>query len=134
MSSKRIYKTRTFGRWSRKILADAALYTAAREIEAGQFEADLGGGVCKKRIARPGQGKSGSSRVLAAKQSPIAIIFLAGREKSEPGSDFTSAEVDAAKIVAKSLDKADQARLDKLVLAGALTEIGNEEKCDEDEC
>lgn len=134
MSSKRIYKTRTFGRWSKKILADSALCIAAREIEAGRFEADLGGGVCKKRIPLPGQGKSGSSRALAAKQSPIAIIFLAGREKRAPGSDFTDEEVDFAKTVAKGLEKADQARLDKLILDGALTEICNEEKYDEVEC
>lgn len=70
---------------------------------------------------------------MVAKQSPIAIIFLAGREKSAPGSDFTDMEVDFAKTVAKGFEKADQARLDRLILDGALTEICNEEKCGEGE-
>ena len=76
MSSKRVFKTRTFARWAKRILADEALCRAAREIEAGQFEADLGGGVCKKRVAIAGQGKSGSTRTLVAKQNATAIIFI----------------------------------------------------------
>jgi len=35
-------------------------------MQAGLYEADLGGGLLKKRIARPGQGKSGGYRTLVA--------------------------------------------------------------------
>jgi hypothetical protein len=38
--------------------------------------------VCQKRIALAGQGKSGGTRTLVAKQHAFAIIFLVGREKS----------------------------------------------------
>lgn len=54
---KRVFKTKTFDRWVRKVLSDLLLYEAAQQIEQGLFEADLGGGVCKKRIGIPGQGK-----------------------------------------------------------------------------
>ncbi len=123
MPSKRVFKTRTFARWAKRLLADEALCSAAREIEAGRFEADLGGGVCKKRVALAGQGKSGSTRTLVAKQNAYAIIFLAGREKSDPGNDFSINEVNTAKIVAKGLEKADGERLTDLAGNGSLVEI-----------
>jgi hypothetical protein len=122
---KRIFKTKTFSRWARKVLSDSALCQAAREIEQGLFEADLGGGVCKKRIALPGQGKSGSSRTLVAKKHKDAIFYLAGREKSDPGSDFSEQEVDAAKIIGEALQAADAAKLEELVRADVLKEICN---------
>ncbi len=122
---KRVFKTKTFSRWARKIVNDAALCEAAREIEQGLFEADLGGGLCKKRIALPGQGKSGSSRTLVAKKHKDAIFFLAGREKSQPGSDFSDQEVDAAKIIAASLQAADAPKLAQLITAEILKEICN---------
>ena len=81
MNQKRVFKTKTFARWARKVLNDELLCKAASEIERGEFEAGLGQGVCKKRIALPGQGKSSSTRSLVAKQHASAIFFLAGREK-----------------------------------------------------
>lgn len=123
MCAKRVFKTKTFARWAKKILSDAALCDAAREIEQGIFEADLGGGVCKKRVAIPGQGKSGSARTLAAKKNAIAIIFIVGREKNEPAGDFSESEELAAKGVAKGLEKVDSAKLDDLVEKGVLIEI-----------
>lgn len=65
--AKRVFKLKTFGRWARKLVTDEALCAAAREIEQGIFEADLGGGVCKKRGAVASKGKSGSTRTLVAK-------------------------------------------------------------------
>ena len=120
---KRVFKTKTFSRWARKALSDFALCQAAREIEQGLFEADLGSGLCKKRIALSGQGKSGSSRTLVAKRHKDAIFFLAGREKSQPGSDFSDQEVEAAKIIAAGLQAANVQKLDELLAAEILKEI-----------
>ncbi len=83
---KRVFKTKTFDRWAKKLLNDEALCRAAREIEQGLFEADLGGGICKKRVAIAGMGESGGTRTLVAKQHSAAIFFLLGREKSAPGA------------------------------------------------
>jgi hypothetical protein len=41
-----VSKTESFDRWARDVIADEALWRAAKEIDAGQFEADLGQGVC----------------------------------------------------------------------------------------
>ena len=116
-------KTKTFDRWARKIIGVIELCNAAREIERGVYEADLGGGVCKKRIPLPGQGKSGGIRTIVAKKNKEAIIFIVGREKSYPGSDFSNVEQEAATIIAKSFEKADRNRLWTLVKAGILKEL-----------
>ena len=122
---KRVFKTKTFDRWARKVVSDLLLCQAASEIEQGLFEADLGGGVCKKRVAVPGQGKSGSTRTLVAKKHKDAIFFLAGREKSQPGSDFSDKEVDATKIIASGLQAANAQKIDELLAAEILKEICN---------
>lgn len=123
MRTKRVFKLKTFGRWARKLVTDEALCIAAREIEQGIFEADLGGGVCKKRVAIAGKGKSGSTRTLVAKKHERAIFFLVGREKSEPGSDFSGKVIDAAKLVAKGLEHASVEKLAEMIDAGTMEEI-----------
>jgi hypothetical protein len=120
---KRVFKTKTFDRWARKVVSDALLCEAARQIEQGVFEANLGGGVCKKRVAIPGQGKSGSTRTLVAKKHQDAIFFLAGREKNAPGTDFSDKEVEAAKIIAHVLENVPPNKIDELLTAKILKEI-----------
>ena len=128
--TKRVFKTKSFDRWSRGVIADAALVRAAREIEAGQFEADLGQGVCKKRVAIPGHGKRGAARVLVAKRHREALIFLFGREKHDPGPDFPDALLSAAKTLASALQRQSIDTLDSLAAAGELKEIRG--ACEED--
>lgn len=52
-------------------------------------------------------------------------FFLAGREKSQPGSDFSDKDVDATKIIASALQAADAQKLDELLAAEILKEICN---------
>lgn len=126
MPSKRVFKLKTFSRWAKKIVSDETLCAAAREIEQGQFEADLGGGVCKKRIAVSGRGKSGSTRTLVAKKHERAIFFLVGREKSEAGSDFADKVIDTAKLIAKSLESVSADRMTEMLDDGTIEEICND--------
>lgn len=79
-----IYKTRWFNRWSRKQrLNNASLCNAVREITEGLYEADLGGGLLKKRVARAGQGKRGSFRTLIATNMGDLWFFVYGFAKNE---------------------------------------------------
>lgn len=128
MSKKRVFKTKTFARWAKKLLTDSVLCVAAREIEAGVYEADLGQGVCKKRIALSGAGKSGGTRTIVANQNAEAIIFIVGREKNEPGPDFSDVTVEAAKIIGSGLNKQPIAGLEEMAAAGSLKEICNVKK------
>jgi hypothetical protein len=61
----RVFKNKAFVRFARKAeIGDAALCEAIRDAERGLIAANLGGGVIKQRVARPGQGKSGGFRTL----------------------------------------------------------------------
>ena len=80
----RVFKTRHFSRWLCKTaLTDSALCAAVTEMAAGLVDADLGGGVFKKRVALPGKGKSGSARTLVATQKGKRWFFVFGFEKNE---------------------------------------------------
>jgi hypothetical protein len=82
-----VYKTRWFKRWAQKQgLDDLSLCAAVWEMVAGLYDADLGGGLVKKRIARPGKGKSGGFRTLIATNKGDRWIFVYGFPKSERGN------------------------------------------------
>ncbi len=98
-----IYKTRWFDRWARKQnLSTPTLCEAVREMEAGLYEADLGGGLLKKRIARPGQGKSGGFRTLVATNKGSRWFFVFGFSKNAR-SNIDKDEEDALKKLAAHL-------------------------------
>ncbi len=63
----RILKRKDFARWQvGEKLPDAALCKAVQEMESGLVDADLGGFLYKKRVARPGAGKSGGKALQFA--------------------------------------------------------------------
>ena len=81
---RRILKTKAFTRWARKVsLREAALCGAIQEMVDGSIDANLGGGVLKKRIALPGMGKSGGTRTLVATNKGSRWYFVFGFEKNE---------------------------------------------------
>ena len=76
-------------------------------------------GVVKKRVAYPGKGKSGGARLLVAQRMKGFIIFLVGRDKSDPGSDFTREQDDATKELALAYEKLDSTELERVMRSGA---------------
>ncbi|MCW5593641.1 MAG: type II toxin-antitoxin system RelE/ParE family toxin, partial [Burkholderiales bacterium] len=84
MPDRRVFRTRTFSRWSRRIgLSDDALCEAIEEMARGLIDADLGGHVVKKRVAIPGQGKRGGARTLVATRLADRWFFVYGFRKNE---------------------------------------------------
>lgn len=80
----RLYKLKAFARFQRREqIADRALANAVRRAENGLVDADLGGGLIKQRVARPGQGKSGGFRTIVAYRRGDRAVFLYGFAKSE---------------------------------------------------
>ena len=80
----RLYKLKAFARFQRRErIADKALGKAVRSAEAGLVDADLGGGLIKQRVARPGRGKSGGFRTIIAYRRGARAVFLFGFAKSE---------------------------------------------------
>ncbi|MFJ3483954.1 type II toxin-antitoxin system RelE/ParE family toxin [Pseudomonas sp. NPDC090202] len=78
-----VLKRRDFARWQvSEDLSDGALCNAVREMESGLIDADLGGCLYKKRIARTGSGKSAGYRTLLSARSGDRYVFLFGFAKS----------------------------------------------------
>lgn len=98
-----IYKTRWFDRWAKKNGVDTPmLCKAVREMQSGLFDADLGGGLVKKRVARPGEGKSGGYRTLVATNKGDRWVFVFGFPKSVR-SNIDRDEEEALKKLANHL-------------------------------
>jgi hypothetical protein len=61
----RILKTAWFVRFAHgENISDDLLREAVRKAERGQIDAQLGGGVIKQRMPKPGQGRSGGFRAI----------------------------------------------------------------------
>jgi len=120
---KRVLKTRHFSRWMRKTaLSDKDLLAAVAEMEAGLIDADLGGGVIKKRVALPGRGKSGSVRVLVATRRSDRWFFVFGFEKNQRAS-VADNELEALQNIARDLLRLTNVQMDTAIAEGSLEEI-----------
>jgi len=83
----RIFKNIWFTRFADKEgITDGELKEAVNRLEAGQSDADLGGGVFKVRVARSGEGKSGSYRVILFFKREERTFFVYGFAKSDRGN------------------------------------------------
>jgi hypothetical protein len=121
-----IYMTRLFARWARKQgLDDKALAKAVREMSRGLFEANLGGNLFKKRIARQGGGKSGGYRTIVASKLKGRWFFLYGFAKNER-DNIEAAEELALKELASVLLNMPAADLDKALKAKELAEVDHD--------
>jgi hypothetical protein len=79
-----VLKTKTFARWAKRAgVTDQALRDAVSEMTQGLIDAQLGGGVIKKRIAATGRGKRGGYRVILASNLGDRWIFMFGFAKNE---------------------------------------------------
>jgi hypothetical protein len=80
----RIFKVSWFTRFAVKEgISDSELKDIVDNVlEKDQAEADLGGGVYKVRVARPGKGKSGGYRVIVLFKSGRLTFFVYGFAKS----------------------------------------------------
>ena len=119
----RIFKTRHFARWMRKTeLTDLALCEAVAEMAQGLLDADLGGGVVKKRVALPGRGKSGGARTLVATNKGSRWFFVFGFEKNDR-ANISDSELEALQDLAHDLLARTESQLDLAVQECALEEI-----------
>ena len=128
MTIKRVFKTRYFKRRQRKIgLADVALCQAVTEMEQGLVDANLGGGVIKKRVALPGRGKRGGARTLVATNRGDRWFFVFGFEKNER-ANITAEELEGLQEIAKQLLGRTPDQLDEAVRDGSLQEICHDQE------
>jgi hypothetical protein len=127
-----VYATKDFARFARKAgLHDTKLVQAAKDVAAGKFDADLGGGVYKQRVARDGEGKSGGFRTIIVFKIGGHSFFAHGFAKSEK-ANVSAKELKALKRLANLLLGYADAELVAAKSAGELVEVidsgGNEQK------
>jgi len=83
----RIFKHKWFQRFAKKEgITDSELREIVKQLEKGQFYADLGGGLYKMELARKGEGKRGGYRALVVFKSEFRVFFLFGFPKSKIGN------------------------------------------------
>ncbi len=119
----RVFKNAWFSKFAGKEkISDEALYEAVKRAEAGLIDADLGGGVIKQRVARPGSGKSGGFRTLVFFRAGSRAVFAFGFAKNDQANIGARDErelKDAAKIVLGLSEE----MMDRQVTAGKFEEV-----------
>ncbi len=128
MGKPRVFKTRWFQRFARKEqMRDAVLLEAVARAEKGQVDADLGGGVIKQRIARPGQGKSGGYRTIILFRQGERAVFVYGFAKSER-ANIDADEEKQFKQAARHVLRLTEKQLAELVNDGDFVEVKGHEQ------
>jgi len=108
-------------------VSDEALREAIERAERGLIDADLGGGIIKLRVARPGKGKSGGYRMIVAYRIHDRAIFVFGFAKSEQ-ENIGPEDLKTAKDIASELLAATDDQLDAAVAAERILEIPDDHK------
>ena len=119
----KVFKNAWFGRFARKEeISAAALWDAVERAENGQIDADLGGGVIKQRIARPGESKSKGYRSIILFRKDKLSFFVYGFSKSELGNIREDEEAQFKKMAKYVLSLTD-VQLSELVANGQFEEV-----------
>ncbi|GLE67578.1 hypothetical protein VNPA110517_14110 [Pseudomonas aeruginosa] len=119
----RVLKRKDFARWQAgEKLPDAALCKAVQEMESGLIDADLGGFLYKKRVARSGGGKSGGYRTLLSARIGSRYVFLHGFPKSDK-ANITQDEKKALQFAGKVFLELSAEALSKALHSGVLLEV-----------
>jgi hypothetical protein len=124
----RIFKNKPFERFAHKAkLEDEILRKAVADAERGLVDADLGGGVIKQRIARPGGGKSGGFRTIILFRLGERAFFVHGFAKNEQ-NNIRDDELAAFKMLAAEMLGYDEAALARAIETGTLSEVVEDDK------
>lgn len=119
----RIFKNAWFERFARKQkLPDDVLREAIQRAEQGLVDADLGGGVIKQRIARPGQGKSGGYRTIVLYREESRAFFMYGFAKSQQ-DNISDDEKAAFKQAAQYILSLSDEKLVTMIEKGQFSEV-----------
>lgn len=119
----RIFKNKAFARFAKKSeISDAALCKTVRDAEQGLIDADLGGGVIKQRVARAGQGKSGSYRTMILFKAGTRAFFVHGFAKNEKDNIEPEDLIAFRKLAARMLGCNDT-ELTQAINKNILTEV-----------
>jgi hypothetical protein len=124
----RIFKTKWLARFARREgIDDQRLRAAIERAEQGLIDADLGGGLIKQRVARPGRGRSSGYRTIVGYRVKDRAVFLLGFAKNER-ENIEDDELLTLRSQAERWLVADTARIQKELELGNLQEINHDEE------
>jgi hypothetical protein len=124
----RIFKTKWLARFARREgIDDQSLREAIERAEQGLIDADLGGGLIKQRVARPGRGRSGGYRMIVGYRVKDRAVFLLGFAKNER-ENIEDDELVTLRSQAEKWLIADTAKIQEALEVGALQEIKNDQE------
>lgn len=103
-------------------LTDLALCQAVEEMTCGLIDADLGGGIVKKRVGLAGRGKRGGARTLVATNKGNRWFFVFGFEKNER-ANISDEELEGLQSIAADLLARTARQLDEAIKDLSLQEI-----------
>ena len=119
----RVFKNACFGRFARKErISFDSLWDAVERAEKGLIDADLGGGLIKQRIARPGAGKSSGYRSIVIYRKEKKAFFVYGFPKSDLGN-IRDDELEQFKKAAKYILALSEDQIRKLIEIGQFEEV-----------
>lgn len=103
-------------------LVDHDLCLAVLEMSRGLVDADLGGGLLKKRLARIGQGKRGGFRTIVASRRAGHWFFLYGFAKNDR-DNLDPLKADGCRSAAKQYLSFSPQQCDAHIKSGKLSEV-----------
>jgi hypothetical protein len=122
----RVFKNTWFTRFAAKEgIQDSELRDMVNRLEAGQVDVDLGGGVYKVRVSRPGEGKSGGFRIIVFFKSGERTFYVYGFAKSAQGN-INERQLRNFKTAARKTLSYTDRQLDELVKTRWFIEIEEE--------
>ena len=115
--------TKQFSKWiTKQRIPKTELTKVIQEVKAGNFEANFGGQIYKKRIRFKGKGKSGSGRTIVCYKKKDRIIFIHGFAKNEK-SNLTKKELVGFKEFAQILLDLSSDDIDTAIKNGNFIEV-----------
>jgi hypothetical protein len=123
----RILQTKFFAKFARgNRLQAGELFDAVERLENGVFDAHLGNGLFKQRVAREGAGRSGGFRTILIFRSEDRAIFVHGFAKNVQ-ANITVQDLKDLRHLAKRVLKLTASELATAVRDGDFLEINDED-------
>ena len=122
----RVFKSRWFQRFARRErISDTVLLDAVDRAEKGRIDADLGCGVIRQRIARPGQGRSKGYRTIVFFRSGARAFFVFGFARSRR-ANIDADEEEQFKQAARHVLALTEKQIAELLKKGDFVEVKGE--------
>ena len=123
VGSTRIFTSERFDEFCKgSRIADEQLIKTVEKMEAGSYNAHLGGGLFKERLARKGGSKSGGFRLVLVFKMSDRAVFVFGFAKNVR-ANLTERETFVLKEAAKEILNLTADELQLAVLNGKLREV-----------